>query len=251
MNGVSLAADDLRRFERAHVKAWPALETATIDGWLWRYSGGASQRANSVSTLSFTGSDPAAALDAVEARYRAKGVPARFHTFDVSAPADVTALLDARGYGDGETTITMAKPVNGTGATAEVEVTDHAGAEWREVYLAAITESRRAINSRILDAIPGPRAFFACRRAGRVVATALSVVDDGCAVVECVASREDARRQGAALAVLTALEAWAADQGARSLALQVSATNPAALALYRQLGFMPAATNRFRVRELS
>ena len=44
-------ADDLRRVERLHVRAWRALETAIIHGWLWRYSGGGSQRANSVWSL--------------------------------------------------------------------------------------------------------------------------------------------------------------------------------------------------------
>ena len=38
---MQIAADDLKRIERLHVRAWPALETATIHGWLWRYSGGA------------------------------------------------------------------------------------------------------------------------------------------------------------------------------------------------------------------
>ena len=56
---MQIAADDLRHIERLHVRAWPAFETANIHGWLWRYSGGASQRANSVSTVNFTG-DPAA-----------------------------------------------------------------------------------------------------------------------------------------------------------------------------------------------
>src|ERR1700734_1637215 len=44
-----------RRLERLHVRAWPAGETARLDGWLWRWSGGASQRANSVATIDFTG----------------------------------------------------------------------------------------------------------------------------------------------------------------------------------------------------
>jgi len=50
--------DERVRMERAHVQAWPALHTARIDGWLWRASGGGSQRANSVSTIDFTGTDP-------------------------------------------------------------------------------------------------------------------------------------------------------------------------------------------------
>src|SRR5215469_13578283 len=104
------SSDDVRAIERLHVRAWPALETAVIGGWLWRYSGGGSQRANSVSTVQFSGDDPAAALDEVEARYRARGVPIRIQTYDLTAPQGLTDLLQARRYDEGETTITLTKP---------------------------------------------------------------------------------------------------------------------------------------------
>src|ERR1700722_12750944 len=79
--------ETLRRLERLHVRAWPAAETERIDGWLWRWSGGGSQRANSVSTIDFIGNDLGSALDRVEARYRAKLSPVQFHTCDFSLPA--------------------------------------------------------------------------------------------------------------------------------------------------------------------
>jgi GNAT superfamily N-acetyltransferase len=49
--------------------------------------------------------------------------------------------------------------------------------------------------------------------------------------------------------VLTAIEAWAAARGARTLALQAVAANAAAVALYRGVGFEPVATNRFWVKD--
>jgi hypothetical protein len=65
----------LAQIEAAAVRAWPALETADIDGWLWRYASGGSLRANSVSTLSFRGVDLDAAVRDAERRYhlRTKG----------------------------------------------------------------------------------------------------------------------------------------------------------------------------------
>src|SRR5579863_7492066 len=93
---VPKSNETLRRLERLHVRAWPASETARIDGWLWRWSGGGSQRANSVSTIDFTGRDLAAALDRVEALYRTKGSPVRLHTFELTRPAELPRLLRAR-----------------------------------------------------------------------------------------------------------------------------------------------------------
>ena len=75
----------------------------------------------------------------------------------------------------------------------------------------------------------------------------MCVIGHGCAVVECVATRSDFRRQGAALEVMAALEAWAASQPVDLLALQVVSTNTPAVKLYERLGFVTAATNQFWV----
>jgi N-acetylglutamate synthase len=242
---MQIAADDLRRIERLHVSAWPAFETANIHGWLWRYSGGGSQRANSVSTVDFAGGDAALALDEVEARYRARNAIVRIHTYDLSAPAGIVDLLQKRGYGAGETTLTMAKAVGTSKLSADVEVAATPNAQWREVYLGAISESRRSVNARILSAVPQPCAFFSCRRDGQVISTGLCVADGDFAVVECMATRLDARRQGGADAVLRSLEAWAAERGVRALALQAVAVNAPAITLYTRFGFASVATNRF------
>ena len=242
---MQIVADDIRRIERLHVRAWPAFETADIHGWLWRYSGGGSQRANSVSTVDFTGGDPAAALDEVEAHYRARNAPVRLHTYDLSVPAGIVDLLQERGYRGGETTLTMAKPVGAANPSDEVEVAATANAEWLEVYLGAISESRRSVNARILDTVPQPCSYFSCRRAGQVISSGLCVADGDFAVIECMATRAEARRQGGADAVLRSLEAWAAERGVKTLALQAVAANAAAIALYTRIGFASVATNRF------
>jgi len=242
---MQITADDLRRIERLHVRAWPAFETANIHGWLWRYSGGGSQRANSVSTVDFAGDDAAAVLDEVEARYRARHAIVRLHTYDLSAPDGIVDLLQARGYRGGETTLTMAKAVGAANPSDGVEVAAAPNTEWQEVYLGAITESRRSVNAKILGTVPQPCGFFSCRRAGQVISSGLCVADGDFAVIECMATRAEARRQGGAEAVLHGLEAWAAERGVKTLALQAVAVNAAAIALYSRFGFAPVATNRF------
>ena len=241
--------DERVRMERAHVHAWPALRATRIDGWLWRASGGGSQRANSTSTIDFTGDDPATAVETVEAAYRERGTVARFQTFDDTQPAALPDLLRARGYAPSETTTTMFKrPAHGT-PPAEVEARDTPWQAWIDTYSSQLTASRRVVNVEILAAIPSPRMFFGCNRGGVTMATALCVIGHGCAVVECVATRAEARRQGAGLAVMRALEAWAAAQPIDFLGLQVVSSNTPAVRLYEQLGFTAGATNRFWVRE--
>jgi N-acetylglutamate synthase len=245
---MRIGRDDRVRMERAHVLAWPALNTADINGWLWRSSGGGSQRANSVSTIDFHGADVEASIADTEARYQALGQPMRFQTFDETSPPDLADTLRIRGYAESEATITMFKRIGTPGSSADVAVRDHAWPEWRGVYLGEITESRRAVNALILDRVPTPRAFFGCRRGGEIVATALCATGFGCAVIECVATRADKRRQGAAQSVMIALETWAGQQDADWIGLQVVAGNTPAVALYQRLGFVAGATNRFWVK---
>lgn len=242
--------NDRVRMERAHVAAWPALHTRRVSGWLWRCSGGGSQRANSVSTVDFDGSDVETAINTVEALYRDEAAEPRFQTFDETQPDDLPALLQQRGYRPTEATITMIRPVAAGADTvySDVGIRDAAWPEWMDVYLGAITASRRDVNRRILDAIPGPRAFFGAYRDGRMAATALCVIAHGCAVVECVATDALMRRQGAARQVMSALSGWAATQDAELIGLQVTASNEPAVNLYRSLGFHPSATNRFWIK---
>lgn len=134
MEPITITDEDRRRMERAHVMAWPALRTEVIDGWLWRSSGGGSQRANSVSTVDFTGTDLDAAIDRVDALYREAGTPTRFQTFDHSAPPGLVEALAVQGFRETEATTTMFKRIEPMEAVAEVVVRDNPWDEWRAAY---------------------------------------------------------------------------------------------------------------------
>src|SRR5258707_13584935 len=99
--------------------------------------------------------------------------------------------------------------------------------------------------SRILDAVPQPCAYFSYRLAGKVISTALCVADGAFAAVECMATRAEARRQGGADAVLRTLEVWGGGPGVKNLALKaVAIKTPPSSPLYN-LVFAAVAPIRF------
>jgi ribosomal protein S18 acetylase RimI-like enzyme len=239
----------LAQIEAAAVRSWPALETADIGGWLWRYASGGSLRANSVATLAFHAADFDAAVHEAELRYRYRAAPCRFTITEASLPTDIDARLAALGYERGDPHVTMAKPVAAAmPASGDVLVSAAPTPEWLAVYLAGLPPDRHAAAPAILAGLPPRRAFLSCRRDGVVVGSGLSVADGLLASVQCMATRGEVRRQGCARSVLSAIEAWAAAQGCTHLYLQAEAANAPALALYEAAGFRVAGRYHVRVK---
>lgn len=246
---MQVSRDTMLRIERTGVAAWPALETADIEGWLWRYSGGGSQRANSVSPLGFHGADAERAIDDAERRYHARNAAPMFQICDVSDPADLDDRLQRRGYRLQEPCTALAKNVSPAvpGHDPDIEMREAPSEAWLSVYLAGITESRRGLAPKILARVPQPRAFLLLRDRDGPAATALAVAGEGVVIAECVMTLANRRRSGAASRVMLALEAWGARQGATVAALQAVAANAPAQALYAGLDYARVGGYHYRV----
>lgn len=239
----------LLRIELAGVAAWPALETASFDGWLWRFSQGGSQRANSVSTLAYTGGDIEASIDEAERRYRASNAPPMFQICDVTAPADLDARLARRGYRINDPCTTLVKACERQPTDGAIVYLERATPDWLACYTSVVNESRKRTAPRILEGVPATAVFCGLQRDGRIIATALGAPRDGVVIVECVATLAEARGAGAASRVMRALDDWAVKQGCTTIALQAVATNAPAQALYKSLGYREQGRYHLRIKD--
>lgn len=232
-----------RRAEEACLAAWPAPRQLLMDGWLLRFAGGHTSRANSVNVVGPSCEEAAGKLAACEALYRAAGLPTVVRLSSAMPRPDLAAALDAARYGaprsaslvlfaalapahhdGGGTTLVEGRPDTAwSAASAAAAGLDAAGAAWR---------------ARILDAFAVPAAFASVLADGEVAATALGAVHGGLVCLNAVATHPRHRGRGHATRAVSALLAWAADrQGATGACLQVEAGNRAALALYERVGF--------------
>jgi ribosomal protein S18 acetylase RimI-like enzyme len=223
-------------------EAWPAFEQREHDGWILRYAGGVTKRANSVLPLGRP-VDLAGAIEAAEAFYADKSQRSVF-SVGPGALAGLDGALDARGYELVDPTVVMvsgevAAPVH------PVRIEDLPWPEWMETWWAV--DGRYGGGAEVAERICTgvPALYAAVEEDGRAVAVGRGVPQGDTVGIYCMATLPQARRRGLARSVLRTL---VQASGARSAYLAVTAGNEAAQALYRSEGFEPRGGYHYRVR---
>jgi len=232
---------------------WPALSEVDVDGWVARFSGGVTQRANSVLPLAAP-RDLDAALATVEGLYRAQGLPAVFQLGPGALPADLDHVLDARGYVHGSpTSIQTARIADVLAATpsaaAAVTVAEAPDQDWLDLWWAVDGRGDAdalAVAVKILDG--GPALYATVRDERGAVAVARLAVVGSWGGLYCMAVRPDARRRGLGDAVLVGLLDRARQRGVTDTWLHVRAENDGARRLYERAGFTEVARYHYRTR---
>ena len=240
--------------EECAFRSWPALEVAICDGWRLRHAAGFTRRANSVwpnvcgSLLSLD-----ERIGEVTGFYAARRLPPRIQVGPLAQPDGLDAALGERGWtveapatvlgGDLDGMLTAAAERAGD---VEAVVLGEPDATWMDLWGDG-RRARESVTARsVMTRTTRPAAYALARVDGRPAAVGRGVLDSGWVGVSAMATREPLRRRGAASAVLRALGAWARLGGARSVYLQVSRDNDAALALYARAGLEPLYGYHYR-----
>ena len=241
----------LRRLEEAGFNAWPALQTVLLDGWVLRFAGGYTKRANSINpTYPGENGDLAAKVDICEAFYARRGQPAIFRLTSFGAPAGLDDLLAERGYTVIDQTLVLRRSLAETPSEAGADVRDTALDEWldRYVALSGAALDKRDTHAAMLRQIAGTPHFATLRdESGEPVACGLAVLEGNLVGLFEIVTDRTQRNRGFGQTLVNALLAWAAGKGATEAYLQVVATNDPAIHLYRKLGFTDAYTYWYRI----
>ncbi len=224
------------RVEETCLNAWPALREVLLDGWLLRFSGGLTRRANSANPL---GPVAQAARHDCEALYRRQGLPTIFRVLSLIDPS-VGEELAAAGYtSEGESCV-LYDDIQGIEAASDpdVRLLPRATPEW---FTAMAALQNRTIEQaeayrRIVGQIAIPAAFAALSMEGDIVALAYGAIHNRLLCYESVITDSRQQRRGYARRVITTLAAWAKEQRAEGACLEVEAGNQPARALYDAIG---------------
>ena len=236
MNDAALAW----RAEEACLNAWPALRQVLFGGWVLRFSGGLTRRANSANPLGIECSDPAALIVGCEALYRYHRQPTIFRL-----PSLIGLVIDdrlaTRGYSDEGRSLVLYSGCGAIPAERDpaVRLLSRPSAVWFTAMAALQGHTKRQaqLYRRIVGALAIPAAFAVLVDDGAVGALAFGAIHRGLICYESVVTDPQRRRRGYARRVIASLAAWAAERGAMGACLEVEAANTPALALYAQLRF--------------
>ena len=222
---------------------WPPLSQWRLGPWLIREGGGGGGRVSAARHAPGAPEPDARAVrEAMEAMLSLGQSPL------FCVPQGATALdavLEAEGF-----TIAAPVAVLAVAAAALPDVDpmtaiagSHPLARLRQIWDGeGIGPARLAVMARA----PDPKTYLIARHQDRPAGAAFVGMADGIAVMHALAIRQDQRRTGLGRAMTCRAGAWAARQGAGTLAVLVTRANAPANALYRALGFREVAGYHYR-----
>jgi N-acetylglutamate synthase len=224
------------RVEETCLNAWPALREVLLDGWLLRFSGGLTRRANSANPLGPLAHAP---RHDCEALYRRQGLPTIFRVLSLIDPS-VEERLAAAGYTSEGDSCVLHGDIQGieTARDPDVWLSSQATAGWFEAMavLQNHTTEQAETYRRIIGQLAIPAAFAALSVDGEIAALAYGAIHNALLCYGSVITDSRRQRRGYARRVITNLAAWAKEQRAEGACLEVEDGNRPARALYDAIG---------------
>jgi ribosomal protein S18 acetylase RimI-like enzyme len=235
--------------EQAAMRAWPALERIDEAGWVVRFAGGYTRRANSAAALAADAEDLEAQIVWVEDAYASRELPAIFRVVSGCGPAGLDDALAAAGYErEGEALVmTLDLPHSAPSPHALREIPID---EWLVLYerLNERGPEGRDLHRRLLESVRGERLLAALDDRVEIVGCGLGVREGEFAGLFDLAVAPAQRGRGHGRQLVEELLRWAASGDARTAYLQVLVQNEVAIRLYERAGFREAYRYWYRAR---
>ena len=244
----------LSRIEDAGPTASAPPQQRWLDGWLLRFSPGKAKRARCVNAVALGKLPLEAKLALAGAVFSEVQLPMVVRITPFSAPPDLDAQLEARGWPRIDDTRTMVR----AGLDTLVKEPLPAGLSWQAMGHTAFAQTvgqlrgspmaQSQAHAQRLELSPVPFHALAIRREadGALLACGQFAREADLVGLYDVFTAEAARGQGLARRLCSRLLAQARDEGAHSAYLQVEGDNHAARSVYKRLGFADAYRYHYR-----
>lgn len=240
------------RVEDASLNASAPPEQRWLDGWLLRFNPGKAKRARCINAVAEGRLPLDERLALAQAAFDEHRLPLHVRITPFTRPADLDAILAARGWRRFDDTHVMLRRDLPPPRPAQP------GVEPQPVPLSAFAEvvgelrgtpaDQRAAHARRLLSAPVPHQPFVLREGGVTLACGQMAREGDLVGLYDIFTASHARGRGLARALCAWMLDHAVAQGARHAYLQVESGNAPARALYQRLGFADAYTYHYRTR---
>src|SRR5450755_4431091 len=153
--------EKIRALEQRMFRAWPALETLENAGWIQRFAGGYTKRANSINALGIEAQYTAESREVLEQPYRERGLPPIWRLTPLT-PAEAEPSLAGLGYRRIDQSLVQAAPLDGRFfADPEVQIAPVPSADWLAQFAlhSPVAPAHREAMTRMLTSIAAPVGF--------------------------------------------------------------------------------------------
>lgn len=229
---------DARRIEELGLNSSAPPGQLLYDGWLLRLLPGKAKRARSVNAIYPSTREVGEKIGYCERLYAQAGLPLLFRMTPFVSPPQLDEHLARLGFERFEATAVESAAID----PAKLDAAD-AREESLDAWVQAVGELRGSPPAHVqshlarLKDLPLAKRAFCIEEGGSVIATGLTIVEDGHAGLFDIVTHPGQRRRGCARRIVASLLKAAWEMGARTSYLQVEAGNTPARALYAQFGF--------------
>lgn len=241
----------VRALEERSFNAWPAFHTVLVNGWILRFTDGYTKRANSANAFIPSG-EFSQTRSIVETLYAEQGQAAIFRLTPLAGDEPDQILEDAGYKRCDETyvwTMELSQQQRFIQRDPGVTIISAPTVAWCDGFATFnnISSMHRDTHDRMLSIIQLPSAFAVLEDQAVPVGYGLAVVERGMVGLFDIVTDPTQRLRGYGRRLVSALLGWGMKQGASTAYLQVVSTNSAAMALYRQMGFLDVYRYHYRI----
>ncbi|MDF5708840.1 MAG: GNAT family N-acetyltransferase [Nostoc sp. S4] len=231
------------------MKAWPAFETINHYGWVMRFAGGYTKRANSVTVLDEIGLDIEEKIAYCQSKYQARKQNPIFRLLSFTNPEVLDEKLAARGYQLIEPSLVMGMRLSERSLNIVPAINQENLNDWLVAYqnLKALGQQPSTIQRMILTAIKSETLFVSYKQHDEIVACGIGILESGYLGIFDLVTSPMQRRRGYATAIIQGLLQWGINKGAYFSYIQVVQANIPARNLYEKLGYEPIYKYWYRV----
>ncbi|WP_226780231.1 GNAT family N-acetyltransferase [Oceaniglobus trochenteri] len=222
---------------------WPAARRVALPPFEIRDGRGGGKRVSAAIATETVADDD---IEAAEHAMAALGQAPLFMLRRADDPLD--GMLAARGYRIADPTVIRACPIKALTAQRPPPVS--AFTIWEPLQIMRDIWAGGGIGAarlEVMNRVTAARTGVLGRSADKPAGAAFIALHDDIAMVHAVEVRPESRRLGTARHMMLAAAHWAAEQGARDIAVAVTEANAAANALYASLGMPVCAKYHYRI----